>query len=49
MNKSTYTIFGMIDGQEFISKNNTKEDFYKLVEMIYGFCGFVVEFVEVIR
>ena len=28
---------------------DTKEDFYKLVEMIYGFCGFVVEFVEVIR
>ena len=46
MAKFRYTIFGVIDGQEFRSKNNTWEEFKKLWDMIYSFGGYVVEYIE---
>ena len=46
MENAKYSIIGVIDGQEFRSKNNTKEEFKKLVAMIAGFGGWVVEYTE---
>lgn len=41
-----YSIIGVINGQEFKSKNNTKEEFKKLWDMIIVFGGWVVEYTE---
>ena len=46
MAKIKYSIVGVIDGQEFRSKNNTREEFERLVAMIKVFGGWVVEIVE---
>ena len=46
MEKVYYGIVGVIDGQEFMSKNNTREDLKNLVAMIVGFGGWVVEILE---
>ena len=39
-----YSLIAVIDGQEFRSDGNTKEEFNKLVEMIYSRCGWLVEY-----
>lgn len=39
-----YSIIAVISGQGFESKNNTREEFDKLVEMILSFGGWVVEY-----
>lgn len=49
MNAVKYSILAVINGQEFSSKNNTYEDFKKLVDMIYAAGGWIVEYVEEIR
>jgi len=48
MENAKYAIIGVIDGQEFKSKGNTLEEFRKLVDMIKGFGGWVVEYSEYI-
>lgn len=49
MKNAKYGIIGVIDGQEFRSMNNTKEELNKLAKMIVGFGGFVVEIIEEIK
>lgn len=46
MKKVTYSIIGLINGQEFTSKGNTYEEFKALVDMIHGFGGNVIEYTE---
>ena len=46
MKKFKYSILAVIDGQEFSSKNNTREDFKRLFEMIRSFGGSVIEYTE---
>lgn len=46
MGKCKYSIVGVIAGQLFTSNDNTFEEFKAIVDMIYGFGGFVVEFTE---
>lgn len=46
MENAKYAIIGVIDGQEFRSKNNTYAEFKKLVDMIHSFGGWVVEITE---
>lgn len=49
MKNAQYGIIGVIDGQEFRSIGNTKEELNKLVKMIVGFGGWVVEIIEEIK
>ena len=44
MKEFKYAIVGVIDGQVFSSRNNTREEFKSLVQMIRSFGGWVVEF-----
>ena len=46
MRQFRYSIIGVIDGQEFSSRNNTREELKSLVQMIQSFGGWVVEFRE---
>lgn len=41
-----YSIVGVIDGQRFVSNNNTFAEFKRLFEMIEGFGGFVLEYTK---
>ncbi len=41
-----YSLIAVIDGQEFRSNGNTKEEFDRLVDMIYSRCGWLVEYTE---
>lgn len=43
-----YGIIGVIAGQEFSSKDNTKDELNALIAMIKGFGGWVVEITEAI-
>ena len=43
MKELKYAIVALIDGQEFTSKNNTHDEFKKLVDMVRYFGGSVVE------
>ena len=41
-----YSLIAVINGQEFRSSGNTREEFDKLVKMIYSHCGWLVEYTE---
>lgn len=44
MKDFTYSLIAVIDGQEYRSNGNTKEEFDKLVDMIYSKSGWLVEY-----
>lgn len=46
MKRIKYAIVALIDGQEFRSKNNTREEFKELLKMIRSFGGSVLEYTE---
>ena len=46
MARMKYSVIALIDGQEFSSKNNTREEFKKLIDMIRFFGGAVLEYTE---
>ena len=46
MNEFKYEIVGVIAGQEYRSKNNTREEFENIRKMIYAAGGWIVEYIE---